>query len=371
MVSLVLGFPGSGKSYYAIDKIYNILTDNDKLSKYIEVIYTNINGVKFDQFPESEIRFKKLNVDDLYTYLKQLHNIYELYKNSDNVDEELIKFSKEKDFYKAYFVFDECHGFFENQDKIKIFWLTYHRHIFHEIMLLTQNKALIHSKYRAIIEIFIEAQPRSKKLFDKNLSYKEYSSFTMRKSEMFNKFSIKTNDDIFALYQSGNKSQQKSILIKFILIGVVALIFVIILFLNLFSTVSKHAVDEAEKIENVATHPTLEESKNTYHNSIKDESISSDLQVYKFLCDSKLGCNVFDSTYSVHYVNKFIHDTESKKINMDYILFNQKTKRKVFYYYVLSNEDILKQYFYIPEYFLNKNQKKDVDLSDSFEGVKL
>ena len=56
MVTLVTGFPGSGKSFYAVDKIFNILSLTDKMSENIEVIYTNINGVKFDYFPDSKVQ---------------------------------------------------------------------------------------------------------------------------------------------------------------------------------------------------------------------------------------------------------------------------------------------------------------------------
>lgn len=168
MVSLVVGFPGSGKSYYAIDKIYNIISGNNKALKDIEVIHTNITGVKYDAFPDSKIQLKKLVIDDLYNYLKECYSLKEMYKDDDDIDERLIKLSKVKGFYNCLIVFDECHDFFTPQDKIKIFWLTYHRHLHHEIILLTQNKSLINSKYRAIPEQFIEAQPRSKKLLIKH-----------------------------------------------------------------------------------------------------------------------------------------------------------------------------------------------------------
>ncbi len=218
MVSLVVGFPGSGKSYYAIDKIVNILNGTDSMSKDIDIIHTNINGVKFGKYPNSKIKFKRLNIDDLENYLVLAYVYYENNKNLDSVDDGLIEISKEWGFYRALIVFDECHGFFSKETKERIFWLTYHRHLYHEIILLTQNKSLIHSKYRAIPEQFIEAQPRSKKFSDNNLSYKKYASFSMTKKDLYDKQTIKSKDEVFLLYQSGNKSNQKSILTKYIYI---------------------------------------------------------------------------------------------------------------------------------------------------------
>lgn len=371
MVSLVVGFPGSGKSYYAIDKIYNILTNNDDMSKHIDIIYTNINGVKFDYFPDSKIEFKKFDIDAFYIYLKKLHNLYELHKNKDDVDQYLIDFTNEEGYYNALFVFDECHSFFENQDKIKVFWLTYHRHVHHEIILLTQNKTLIHSKYRAIPEIFIEAQPRSKKIFGNTLKYKGYASFAMRKSDKFKEFSITTKEEVFKLYKSGNKSNQKSIITR--LIYILMILFVVLsllsfLIMTMFSVEEKPNEIKSNSNDNISTVEAVEIDKT---DNLQTKPLTPELKVFKFLCDSKLGCTLFDSTYSVHYVNKFIHETESKKINMDYIFFDYKTKHKIFYYYVLSNENILKKYFYIPDYIINKDEKKDINLTDSFEGVKL
>lgn len=60
MVSLVVGFPGSGKSYYAVKKIYDILSTKSVKEQNHEIIYTNIGGIKFDYFPNSHVEFKKL-----------------------------------------------------------------------------------------------------------------------------------------------------------------------------------------------------------------------------------------------------------------------------------------------------------------------
>ena len=352
MITLLTGFPGSGKTYYAVEKIYSLLTDPNPSE--IDIIYSNINGLDFNAFPNSAIDFQKLDLDDLYNYLTMLYNIYKVAKNSDNVDDELIKFAKERGYYRAYFVFDECHDFFSKDDPIKIFWLTYHRHIFQEILLLTQNKTLINSKYRAVPEIFIEAQPRSKKLFSKQLTYKKFSSFAMRKSDFFEKSSLTTQKEVFQLYASGNMSNQKSILsryLKFILGGFVFMIF---LFYYLFSNLTKtpppppvHNPPFTKIPSDISTRPDIvppleiEENKSTIKREIVSlppalevvtpqgifKNVNDKKISFTVICDSDLGCNYNNKNYTYEdfisvlevskasYKSISILDTQTHKID--------------------------------------------------------
>jgi len=341
MVSLVVGFPGSGKSYYAIDKIINVLENKDKLSKEIDVVYTNINGVKFEEFPESSTKFKKLNIEDFFAYLTACYSLYEIHKNEESVDNYLVKFSQEKGYYKAYIIFDECHDFFTPQDKVKIFWLTYHRHLFHEIILLTQNKSLIHSKYRAIPEIFIEAQPRSKKLSNSSLTYKSYASFAMRKSDMFSKFSVKTKSEIFALYQSGNKSNQKSILVKFIGYFAVGIIIAALLFYKLISNF-KSEEEVITPIGNSSLKP-IHEVEITNNVEEHTNYISDEYFTMFILCDNVKGCKIYNNVYFYRYIRLFLAKTNSKLLYRN-VLYKGKN-RTIFRQLLLTSKEDLKQFF--------------------------
>ena len=376
MVSLVVGFPGSGKSYYAVKKIYDILSSLKPQT--FDIIYTNIGGIKFDYFPNSKVKFKKLKENQLLEYLNECYKLYELYKNENSVDEYLIKYSKEQDFYNALIVFDECHDFFSNQDKIKIFWLTYHRHLNHEIILLTQNKTLIHSKYRAIPELFIEAQPRSKKLFSNTLNYKHYSSFAMRKADLFNTSSIKTDQEIFKLYQSGNKSTQKSIIVKFIVILTFGLLLAIFLFYNLingFSNDSKELNNDFNRlhsstnnhIKNTKDNLTLNNGKNNNSNNPKSSSIpnsedkkqtvnnfnnnkkSNNSNIYfniQIDYNSIDGYTIYNHNYNKNYFKRFLTLTKSKVIYKTIIfkLDDYKIEKLI----LRTSQKDLSKYFLIP-----------------------
>ena len=342
MVTLITGFPGSGKSYFAIDKIYNVLSNNHSLSKDIEVIYTNINGLKYDKFPSSNIELKKLHIEEFYTYLIECHSIYEKHKNDDNVDDLLIKYTKQEGYYNALIVFDECHDFLSNQDKVKIFWLTYHRHLHHEIDLLTQNKSLINTKYRAIPEIFIEAQPRSKKLLSSTLTYKHYASFAMRKVDLYTKSSIKTKQEVFALYQSGNTSKQKSILKKFLFIILIGVVIAALLFINLLSSF---------KTDSVATDPVKKENTKSTTTQPKTtrviQTLHNDYYVMKIEFNSKDGYYIFDNYYSLHHFRKFIATTPSKVISKYTMIANKNFKLS--YLFIYTSKEDLNKFFVLPK----------------------
>jgi len=339
VITLLVGFPGSGKSYFAVDKIYNLLSDLNPSE--FDVIYSNIGGLNFNVFPNSSIDFLKFDIDDFYLFLKQLHTIYNISKNSDNVDDELIKFSKEKGYYRAFFVFDECHDFFSKEDTVKVFWLTYHRHLFHEILLITQNKTLIHSKYRAVPEIFIEAQPRSKKLFSKQLTFKKFSSFSMRKADFFEKITLTLKNDVFSLYQSGNISNQKSILFKYIKFIFIGFIFVVFIFYYVFNSLINKSNSNQTSFD-VNSTPVYFDNPNS---SFVDKNITSffpdvskkenlrsfnpvpidkpvnidnfnimskdDNLVFSVTCDNLLGCNFNNKNYSFDDFKTFLSSSNS------------------------------------------------------------
>jgi len=302
-----------------LQKIYDILSTKSTESSQYEVIYTNIGGIKFDYFPDSKVEFKKLKEDQLLSYLSECFKIYEEHKDKENVDDYLIEYSKEQNFYNALIIFDECHDFFTPQDRVKIFWLTYHRHLNHEIILLTQNKSLINSKYRAIPEQFIEAQPRSKKLFSSTLNYKHYASFAMRKSDQFNSSSIKTDLKIFDLYQSGNKSAQKSILVKFIVILGFGLVVAVFLFYNLLNSFSdgatvldenlsqlenqQHQLHNDKKVPKDGVKPSKYQSNK--NDDIYDPSYTKQFNIEVFY-NTNDGYKIYDNYYDKNYFKKFI-----------------------------------------------------------------
>ena len=123
MFSLLTGTPGSGKTLFAIDIFIKIANDEADEFKNIEYVYTNISGSKFDRFKDNKVKFDKLVFDSFYVHLKVLYSLFIQNENKDNLDEILQNYCKEHNILNAYFVIDECHNYFDNQDKVKNWWL--------------------------------------------------------------------------------------------------------------------------------------------------------------------------------------------------------------------------------------------------------
>lgn len=236
MLTLTTGTPGSGKTLRIIDKLLKISNCEISQLSHITNVYNNIAGFDFSKFEESEVNFYKLDFSALYEHLSVLYALYIENESKDNVDDILIEYCKKHDIFNSYFVIDECHNFFDNQDKIKMWWLTYHRHLHHELDFITQNKQLINTKYRNIPELFIEAQPRSKAISKNTMRYFHYTDFRM--SKRFETSSITVSDKHFSVYKSGNVSKQKLVGQKYLYMFVLFFISMIFIFYYLFKSMT-------------------------------------------------------------------------------------------------------------------------------------
>lgn len=226
MITFLIGVPGSGKSYFAVDKIYNNFSADeeairDKNSTF-EICYTNINEFNFTKVKN----VYKLDFDDLKIKLTELHKYYKDKKD----DEFLVEKCKEYDIHNALFVIDEAHNFFDVKDVVLIWWLSYHRHLFHEIILITQNLSLIESKYKSFSEFFYKAYPQSLTLIKTHFKYNVYCSSRMSLNSKSGSIKIKRNKKVFELYKSGDSINAQNVILKFLIFGVVILFLLVGLF---------------------------------------------------------------------------------------------------------------------------------------------
>lgn len=229
MLTFIFGVPGSGKTVYAVEKIDKVSKLEDVELKDVEVVYTNISGFKFEKFEDSKVSFQKLNFKSLHLHLKLLYALYQSNESNDNLDDILIEYCKEHKIFNAFFVIDECHHYFEGQDKVLMWWLTYHRHLHHHLLFLTQNKALINAKYRNIPELYVQAQPRSKAISSKTLRYYHYTGFAMTEKTKFNTSTINITPELMSIYKSGNVSNQKQVGKKFFFILGASIVFLLLM----------------------------------------------------------------------------------------------------------------------------------------------
>ena len=246
----------------------------------------------------------------------------------------------EHDLLNAYYIIDECHNFFDNQDKIKMWWLTYHRHLNHEILFITQNKSLINTQYRNIPEIFIKALPRSKAISKNTLRYNHYTEY-----RMINKFStteITVNPTYFDLYTSGNVSNQKRVGLKYLIMFLVFIVFFFVAF-GYFAykmmSESDTKIQENKTLEVIPPVQNLQPFKNNLNsfNEIQEDNEDENLKLFKFNCFDTLCYYKIDNKTTLE-IPQNILKTYLLNIDINKKFTDLKNNRLVIYVLVDENK---------------------------------
>lgn len=270
MIEFYTGVPGSGKTYRAVDHIFNSFFDDKHkdFGKY-KWLFTNINEFNFNYFNDKDnepfnspkdqfakVRAEKitnptfiidgakrelipnesavasddvafnLDMDQLIKSLTELRELY-LQKVGDSV---LVKRASELNLTDALFVIDESHNFFDSKNDVLIWWLSYHRHLHQDIILITQNLSLVFRKYLSFGEFFYRAVSPSLRIRGGIFTYHQFVKYQMFKNSHTDTIKVKFNKNVYALYGSGANTQSKKVIYKFIIIAVFLLIVVVILF---------------------------------------------------------------------------------------------------------------------------------------------
>lgn len=220
MIVYLVGVPGSGKTYKAVYTIFNNFSTHEKAKKDVKKdfynCYTNINEFKFDKV--HDVNF--LDFDDLKRKLKQLHRLYK-----DKVtDEYLIEKCKEFEIYKTLFVIDEAHNYFDKNDPVLIWWLSYHRHLYQDIFLITQNLSLIFTKYKSFSEYFYRAKATTVSFNRNTFKYDVYINSRLSMNAKSHTEKLLKVKEVFELYQSGDSINSKNILARFIIFSFIMIL---------------------------------------------------------------------------------------------------------------------------------------------------
>lgn len=225
MITYLIGNPGSGKTYYAVYKIYELFLNpkQDKVSNDYLLCYTNINQFKF----ELSDKFIKFEFDKFYDDLTTLYGLY--LDKAD--DKKLNDRAFELGLHKVVIVLDEAHNFLKSKkDEVLIWWLTYHRHLYQDIYLITQDLSLINPEYKRIAEYFYKAVDSSRRIFKNKLRYVIYGSYKLYNKDIYDKFQVPFNLEIYNLYHSGNNSNKGSVVQKMFLIAFIIFIILLVVF---------------------------------------------------------------------------------------------------------------------------------------------
>lgn len=248
MITYLVGNPGSGKTYYAVFKIYQLFLfqpEKGFLSKFIKpekqreytYCYTNINEFKFDLCN----KFIKFDFDKFYSDMSILHALY----ISKVTDAELNERAKELNLSGVLIILDEAHNFLKaKEDPVLVWWLTYHRHLYQDIYLITQDLSLISNEYKRIAEHFLKAVDSAKRLFKNKFRYILYGSYKMYQKDAMQKFHIPYLQEVFDLYHSGQSSSQKSFVRKFFYFALFLFISLSIYFYFFLKSLSSDVSDE-------------------------------------------------------------------------------------------------------------------------------
>lgn len=234
MIELLTGVPGSGKTYFAVDRLAK------EYAKKSRPIFTNINLlIPFDDV------LQPLDVKDFHEFCKKEMEFFEQFRTNqsqkrkddpdneetDNYDETLKASGLLDKYGNALILWDECHNDLDVRDPAYVRWMSYHRHFEGmDVLLITQNLSLIDRKYKGFIDQYYFGIQAAKRLFSSTFKYKVYTDHKQYEKFLIDTISLSSSKKIFDLYDSGFYKVNKSAALKKL-----APVFIIALFLALFA----------------------------------------------------------------------------------------------------------------------------------------
>ncbi len=312
MITYIVGNPGSGKTYYAVFKIYQLFLFKPKdtfLSKVIKpekqkdylYCYTNINGLKFDLSD----KLVKFDYEQFYSNLEVLYLLY-----MDKVgDEALNEKAKELNLHNVLIILDEAHNFLKaKEDNILVWWLTYHRHLYQDIMLITQDLSLISNEYKRIAENFIKAVDSSKRLFKNKFRYMLYGSYKMYQKDVMQKFHVPYMKEVFNLYHSGQNASQKSFVRKFLYVSLFLFITLSIyfyFFVQSFNSDEASAPTDTQPQANLSQSDESKDNKSLFNASNPNPNEPPIGYIYQIHCFYDR-CSIQNGTYD-HFDQRYLN----------------------------------------------------------------
>lgn len=340
MITFLTGVPGSGKTYKAVYTIFNNFSYNEKAKKDIKKdfinCYTNINEFKFDKVDHVH----KLDFDDLKIKLTKLHKLYK----EKVTDEVLIEKLKEFGIYKSLFVIDEAHNYFDSNDIVLIWWLSYHRHLFQDIYLITQNLGLIFTKYKTFSEFFYRAKSTTVSLDRNTFKYDVYINSRLAMNARSHTEKLPKIKEVFELYQSGDSVSTKNILLKFYVFSFFMIVSGIVFAYFYFATDSKSHVDKniaqiqtsafvapAQQLASVQQTAQIQQSVPVQYAPAAPAPVSENI-LFNLNC-SDVSCSNEDINIPPDLITYFVKE---KKIK---ILYSKKVTSKYFKFYFDSTKD--------------------------------
>ena len=250
MITLITGKTGSGKTYYLVSKLLELVNMQDK--KVYSNVEISINSPYY-------VYLDELGVRNYVDFIRQN------FTNVDNIEEKK-SFMATTDYFNSIFIIDEVHmvGFSRRDDAI-LNWLSIHRHFYQDVFLCTQTLMNVHKAYILLVHSHIDLIASNRRIIKNSMGYKEYDGVS---GDRIRTKYFKPQSEIFELYNSGNVEQsQNPIFVKaFIAIVVIplALYFVFHYILSKYHA-STDVISSPKPVKFVAEINTT--TKKSLHNS--------------------------------------------------------------------------------------------------------
>ena len=296
---------------------------------------------------------QKFDFDEFYLGLR---NLYALYKTG-ATDNEVNEKAKELNLYGCVFVLDECHNFFKDKkDEILVWWLTYHRHLYQDIYLITQDLTLVNNEYKRIAEKFYRAVDSSRRLFSKKFRYEVYASFRLYKKDQLEIINIPFLQEVFDLYHSGQSSNKKSFVRFYFFLAIV--IFISLIFYFYFVVISIFRGDTSEPEKNIPTDDKI-------HVPASQTPASSSL----FFDDKKPKNNNIDLPeiyiYDITCLNNNCHFSDDYHLfPLSLITYISSTHTPLYFYFEPKSHELVKYYYVFDKPVFQNLQKNNKGVSD-------
>ncbi len=374
MVFFLTGVPGSGKTYYLVDYAEKQINKVDKKTNeklYLQVVH-NISGYKNGFYVDFET--------DYLPKIIELNAYYMSIKKDINKDDLLIKKAEDLGLYKILLIVDECHLYFINdfseKGKVRyyalLWFISYHRHLYIDIVLATQNLSLVDYKFKAFAEYFVKAIPASMRFNINPFSAPKFTYNYFPDSKMWNETKYKTEKimaekKIFDLYTSGDAVKKQKVYLQtlgLIALSLLAMAFLWFLFQRSFVSAGSSAPKTHQKQAPESTQinkPSVTNTDTASHSkshlnrqNIKKKEIldfaNPDLQFDVVTCDGA-SCSSHLTTKKIHYF--FFKKMLSLKMIETVNYFSQ---YGIETYYIILH---LSKDSYLEKFLIHSNVSKD------------
>lgn len=218
MIDYFFGKPRTGKTYRAVNILYEDYLKDENVSPKFQNILTNIGGFNFKNVNQlfqdrgSKSVSYKLVWKSFYEHLTVMHKM----ALDDKDDAELNRYAYSHKINDCLIILDEASLYMKRYDDAISWYLAYHGHFKVRIIIIAQSPKQICAEYLVHAEIYYEAQPQSKQLANGKLRYLHYTDSYFSKDSKFSSDIINSKKEIYDLYKSGEIDKPKKILYKFI-----------------------------------------------------------------------------------------------------------------------------------------------------------